>query len=147
MDQAVGEQEQRWSRLMRAAQDGDRPDYRRLLVEVAPFIRALARRRLRDEDAVEDVVQDVLLSLHRVRHSYDPRRPFTPWLAAIASRRTIDALRRRGRIAAREASDPRAYETFADPAANKEAEAGASAARSSISRSVDRIIAPAPTAP
>lgn len=42
-----------------------------------------------------------------------------PWLAAIVSRRAIDAARRRGRIQARETFDPAGYETFADPAANK----------------------------
>ena len=125
MDDRPSEQERSWSALMRAAQDGDSAAYARLLREATPFIRAIARRRFRDPDAVEDVVQDALLSLHRVRHSWDPSRPFTPWLAAIASRRAIDALRRRARLARHETADERAYETFADPQSNKEAEAGA----------------------
>ena len=28
---------------------------------------------------VEDIVQDILLSLHAVRHTYDPTRPFVPY--------------------------------------------------------------------
>jgi RNA polymerase sigma-70 factor (ECF subfamily) len=102
------------------AQDGDGRAYAALLTEVSPFVRALARRRCRDEALLEDVLQDVLLTLHRVRATYDPARPFSAWLAAIAVRRTIDTLRRRGRIGAHETADERAYETFADPAANKE---------------------------
>jgi RNA polymerase sigma-70 factor (ECF subfamily) len=43
-----------------------------------------------------------------------------PWLAAIATRRSIDALRRRGRIGAQEVHNEPAYETFADPRANNE---------------------------
>ncbi len=125
MDDRSSEQERRWSQLMRAAQDGDSAAYARLLREIAPFIRAMARRRFRDDDAVEDVVQDTLLSLHRVRHSWQPSRPFSPWLAAIASRRAIDAVRRKTRLNAHEAHDERAYETFADPGSNKEVEAGA----------------------
>jgi len=125
VDDRPSEQERNWSALMRAAQDGDSAAYARLLREATPFIRAIARRRFRDPDAVEDVVQDALLSLHRVRHSWDPSRPFTPWLAAIASRRAIDALRRRARLARHETADERAYETFADPQSNKEVEAGA----------------------
>jgi len=125
MDETSREQERNWSRLMRAAQDGDGAAYARLLRETSPFIRAIARRRFRDDDRVEDVVQDVLLCLHRVRHSYDPSRPFTPWLAAIASRRCIDALRRKVRVDAYETADDQAYETFADPESNKEVEAGA----------------------
>ncbi len=127
MDDASQAQEKAWSRLMRAAQDGDARTYERLLREIAPFIRALARRRFRDEEAAEDVVQDVLLSLHRVRHSYDPGRPFTPWLAAIAQRRSIDAIRRKVRVSRHETADEAAFETYADPRANKDLEAGEAA--------------------
>ena len=105
---------------MAAAQNGDTEAYRRLLRGIVPFIRAIAARQHRAPDRIEDVVQDVLLTVHRVRHTYDPSRPFDHWLAAIARRRSIDALRRRFRTEAKEVSDPLAYETFADPAANKD---------------------------
>ena len=110
--------ERDWSRLMAAAQGGDRAAYERLLRQILPFVRAIVARQHRAPDRIEDVVQDVLLTVHRVRHTYDPARPFEPWLAAIARRRSIDALRRRGRIDANETADERAYETFADPKAN-----------------------------
>jgi RNA polymerase sigma-70 factor, ECF subfamily len=112
-----------WSALMAAAQRGDRTDYERLLREILPFLRALAARQHRAPDRIEDVVQEVLLTVHRVRHTYDPARPFGPWLAAIARRRSIDVLRRRGRTDATERSDPQAYETFGDPRAKEEMEA------------------------
>ena len=108
-----------WSRLMAAAQAGDRAAYERLLREVLPLVRAIARRWHKSPDRAEDVVQDVLLTLHRVRHTYDPTRPFSHWLATLAKRRAIDALRRRGRSDAVEIFDEHAYETFADPHANK----------------------------
>lgn len=73
---------------------------------------------------MEEIVQDALLTLHRVRHTYEPGRPVKPWLAAIVTRRAIDWSRKRNRVAARETFDPEAYETFADPMANKD-EAGA----------------------
>lgn len=111
--------ERRWSQLMASAQDGDRVAYDRLLREIVPFIEALTGREHRAADRVEECVQDVLLTVHRVRHTYDPSRPFKPWLAAIARRRSIDLLRRRGRRSALEVSDDRAYETFADPHANR----------------------------
>jgi len=72
------------------------------------------------DELAEDAVQEALLTIHRVRHTYTPGRPVKPWLAAIADRRAIDALRRRGRIERQETKDDRAYETFADPRANKE---------------------------
>lgn len=74
----------------------------------------------------EDVVQDSLLTIHRVRHTYEPGRPVEPWLAAIVSRRAVDAMRRRGRQDRREVHDPAALETFADPGA-KSSDAGDSA--------------------
>src|ERR1700739_3811980 len=85
-----------WRRLMAAAQPGDRAAYERLLRDILPFIRAIVARQHRTRDRVEDAVQDVLLTLHRVRHTYDPSRPFTHWLATLAKRRAIDARRRRG---------------------------------------------------
>jgi RNA polymerase sigma-70 factor (ECF subfamily) len=48
--------------------------------------------------------------------------PVRPWLAAIVTRRAIDLMRRRGRVGAREVHDEQAYETFADPAANRSSE-------------------------
>ena len=119
--QGDGTNREDWSQLMAAAQDGDRTAYERLLRNIVPFVRAIASGHHR-ADRIEDVVQDVLLTVHRVRHTYDPARPFEAWLATITRRRSIDALRRRGRIAAIETKDDIAYETFADPGANKDTE-------------------------
>jgi RNA polymerase sigma-70 factor (ECF subfamily) len=89
----------RWQRLMVAAQAGDQRCYAVLLHEAAKFVRVIARRYHADAGAVEDVVQETLLSVHRVRHTYEPGRPVEPWIAAIAKSRAIDALRARKRRA------------------------------------------------
>jgi RNA polymerase sigma-70 factor, ECF subfamily len=123
---------------MARAQDGDRKAYEMLLRQAAPYIRALVRRIHAAPDRAEEVVQDVLLTVHRVRHTYDPSRPLEPWLAAIARRRSIDALRRRRRTDTHEVLDSAAYETFADPAANKHQEKPVTAA------SLDRAVAGLP---
>jgi len=108
--------EAQWGDLLAAAQAGNSDAYRRFLVAVLPFVRSVARRRCWPEDMAEDAVQDALLTLHRVRHTFEPGRPVKPWLAAIVSRRAIDATRRRGR----EAHNELAYETFADSGANED---------------------------
>lgn len=82
---------------MARAQAGDRAAYNQLLKAMVPAIRALVCNKIRDEGLVEDVIQETLLAIHRVRHTYDPQRPILPWVAAIASARAIDALRHRGR--------------------------------------------------
>jgi RNA polymerase sigma-70 factor (ECF subfamily) len=111
----------RWRGWMAAAQGGDQGAYRRLLAEVAPWIRATARAMLRDATEAEDAVQDALLTLHQVRATYDPSRPFKPWLATVARRRILDRMdgvrRRAGRHAPIEAAEHVASETFGtDPA-------------------------------
>lgn len=84
-----------WGIWMAAAQRGESECYRRLLETLLPEIRKFAVRRLRDLAAAEDVVQNVLLSLHRARHTYRPERPFEPWFWAIARNALIDAQRSR----------------------------------------------------
>lgn len=89
-----------WGHLMAAAQDGDAAAYRQLLGEILPFVRALIVRQIGRAD--EDAAQEALLSLHLVRHTYDPARPFKPWLAAIVRHRLLDELRRIKRRSAKE---------------------------------------------
>jgi RNA polymerase sigma-70 factor (ECF subfamily) len=103
---------------MARAQDGDRQAYRTLLQDVTPYLRALASRCFKDPRDIEDAVQDVLLTVHAVRHTYDPGRPFGPWLVAIANRRIIDRLRRQARNRLREVEFSPEHETFLPEAAN-----------------------------
>jgi RNA polymerase sigma-70 factor (ECF subfamily) len=63
-----------------------------------------------------------LLSLHAVRATYDPERPFLPWLLAIARNRMVDSARRYGRRAAHEVQVQNVDVTFSDEATNIAAE-------------------------
>lgn len=81
-----------WESLMAAAQAGDAVAYRALLAELAIWLRRYYVRRLPPAMA-EDAVQDALLAIHEKRHTYDPSRPFGPWLAAVARYKWIDRLR------------------------------------------------------
>ncbi len=112
---------------MVAAQAGDQRAYQAALRSCAPIAARVARRRGVAPDRVDDVVQDVLLTIHRALPTYDPARPFMPWLYAIADRRAIDCLRVRGRQGAREVFDPLAYEM--EPAVFVDADAALDGAR------------------
>jgi RNA polymerase sigma-70 factor (ECF subfamily) len=97
-------QDRRLSSLMRKAQDGDQTAYATLLREVLPILKRVMQARLGFLPASdrEDLVQEVLLSLHAARATYDPARPFMPWLMTIAHNRMVDQARRNGRRAANE---------------------------------------------
>jgi RNA polymerase sigma factor (sigma-70 family) len=107
--------------LMKIAQAGDTEAYTQLLQEVTIRLRRIVRRCrsfLTDED-IEDLVQDILLSLHSVRATYDPRRPFVPWLLAITRNRLADGARRYARTSIREVQTDCLDVTFAREHANK----------------------------
>lgn len=90
--------------LMHAAQDGDASAYASLLQIVTPGLRRFvqSRRRFLQGSDIEDLVQEILLSVHSVRSTYDHRRPFLPWIYAIAHNRLADSGRRQTRRNARE---------------------------------------------
>ena len=60
------------------------------VLELLPHLRGFVRRRLADPEVAEDVVQNILLSLHRARHTYRAERPFGPWLHAVARHAVVD---------------------------------------------------------
>ena len=110
-----------WSALMAAAQTGDRAAYERLLGDCIPHVKRVVRRTGVRPESVDDVVQDVLVTVHRARATYDPTRSFANWLSAIAQRRAIDHLRHRGRQDRREVFDELSYESYPDAGATPEA--------------------------
>jgi len=103
---------------MAAAQSGDRAAYEALLRDCVPFISVIAGRQGVPPDRRDDVVQDVLLTIHRARQTYDPTRSFNAWLRVIAERRAIDLLRQVRRHGARELHAPVAFESYPDHGAD-----------------------------
>ncbi len=90
--------EERLRCLLTEGLAGDAAAYRQFLTELTAHLRAFLRRRLaRLPDEVEDLVQELLVAIHTQRHTYEPERPLTPWVHAIARYKLIDLLRRRAR--------------------------------------------------
>lgn len=121
---------------MAAAQAGDGAAYQALLRECVPVIKSIARRRGVAADRIDDVVQDVLLTIHRARQTYDPSRSFTAWLSVIADRRAIDLLRRIRRQDLREVYAPLAFESHADEAADQTQALARSDATGAVARAL-----------
>jgi RNA polymerase sigma-70 factor (ECF subfamily) len=53
------------------------------------------RRHVADPQEVEDAYQEVFMAIFEARHTYEPGRPFEPWLFAIARNIAVDYSRRR----------------------------------------------------
>jgi RNA polymerase sigma-70 factor, ECF subfamily len=94
-----------WSELMHLAQMGDEKAYRKLLLAIVPIIQRFARCKVSDTSIIDDIVQDTLMNIHTLRHTYDPKRPILPWIATITSARAIDVLRKYNRHWKREIYD------------------------------------------
>jgi RNA polymerase sigma-70 factor, ECF subfamily len=95
----VEEREQRWAEAMRAERRGEAVAYEHMLKEVANTLRrSLAPRLVRvglGAHEAEDLVQEILIGLHGKRHTWDPARPFLPWLHTITRYKLIDFMRHR----------------------------------------------------
>jgi RNA polymerase sigma-70 factor (ECF subfamily) len=118
---------QRLDRQLTAAmarvQDGDRAAYDFVLRQSVPHIRRTARGRGTPPDLIDDVVQDVLVTVHGARSAFDPDRSFLAWLTVITQRRSIDLMRKRWRRGALETHAPLAYDAYPaadDPAGDAE---------------------------
>jgi RNA polymerase sigma-70 factor (ECF subfamily) len=87
-------QNERWTELAALAQEGDSRAFSTLLKDIVPFIRSVLSGTLSNQDWIDDITQDVLISVHKSLHTYSPDRPFRPWMTAIISFRRTDHLRK-----------------------------------------------------
>lgn len=78
---------------MRLSLAGDQRAYAALLQETSRRLRPFLAKRLRLSGEVDDLLQEILISIHKARHTYDGNRPYMPWVYAIAKFRLQDHLR------------------------------------------------------
>jgi RNA polymerase sigma-70 factor, ECF subfamily len=79
--------------LMRRSLNGDKRAYSEILQETSRFLRPFLAKRLSFTNEVDDLLQEILISIHKARHTYDGNRPYRPWVYAIARFRLQDYLR------------------------------------------------------
>ena len=77
--------------------DGDENGFQLLMERYEPRIQGFLRKRLNDEERVEDLTQDTFLRIHRARDSYDPSRKFSTWIHTIANNLLKNEFRNRSR--------------------------------------------------
>ena len=77
------------------ARTGDRDAFGELIQRHQASVRRACRAVTGHEHDADDAAQDAFLSALDRIETYDPRRPFGPWLMRIATNAAIDLLRRR----------------------------------------------------
>ncbi|MFZ2541114.1 MAG: sigma-70 family RNA polymerase sigma factor [Gallionella sp.] len=83
----------KFAALMKQALSGDQQSYTALLQETSHLLRPFLAKRLSFTNEVDDLLQEILISIHKARHTYDGNRPYKPWMYAIARFRLQDYLR------------------------------------------------------
>ena len=79
---------------MKQTQKGNREAYERLLVEISPLILNFVRRRVFNQQLVDDVFQEALLTFHKAKHTYRVELPFGPWFFAVIRNSIWDTLQK-----------------------------------------------------
>ena len=79
--------------LMKQSLAGGQRAYAALLHEISRLLRPFLAKRLSYTNEVDDLLQEILISIHKARHTYDGNRPCKPWVYAIAKFRLQDHLR------------------------------------------------------
>lgn len=98
--------------LMRQSLAGNQRAYAALLQEISRLLRPFLAKRLSFTDEVDDLLQEILISVHKARHTYDGNRPCKPWVYAIARFRLQDHLRAHYSDQLRHADDLSGWEDF-----------------------------------
>ena len=98
--------------LMKQALAGDQRAYADLLQKTSRLLRPFLAKRLSFTNEVDDLLQEILISIHKARHTYDGNRPYQPWVYAIARFRLQDHLRAHYSDQLRHADDLSEMEEF-----------------------------------
>jgi RNA polymerase sigma-70 factor (ECF subfamily) len=95
------ELEQKLRGLFQQSMTGDAVAYESFLVLVSGIVRrnlvVLGGRGLSHEQ-MEELQQEVVLSIHQKKHTYSLERPLLPWIYAVARYRYIDDYRQKKRL-------------------------------------------------
>ena len=89
----MADQNDNLEELMKRSLTGDQRAYTVLLQATSRLLRPFLAKRLNIANEVDDLLQEILISVHKARHTYDGNRPYKPWVYAIAKFRLQDHLR------------------------------------------------------
>ena len=79
---------------MLRVREGDEAAFRRLFERFAAPLVGFVDRFFHNRAVSEEVVQEVFLKVYRARKKYQPKSKFTTWLYTIATRASLNELRK-----------------------------------------------------
>lgn len=79
--------------LMLKTQQGDSVSYRELMLSLSGFLKNYLRRRIFEKNDIEEVIQEILLALHKSKHTYDSEKPFMGWFMSVVEYKITDYIR------------------------------------------------------
>ena len=82
-----------FKKLMIEAQKGNSTAYGELLKGLCLFLKNYLRKRIFDPTDIEEVVQEILMAVHKSMHTYDGQKPFMSWVLAITEYKIVDYIR------------------------------------------------------
>ncbi len=89
----MSENETVFQQLMIKAQLGDSAAYKELLSGVSLFLKNYLRKRIFEKSEIEEVLQEILMAVHKSLHTYDSNKAFMSWLLAITEYKVVDFIR------------------------------------------------------
>lgn len=84
-------------RLMLRAKAGDQTAFNQLVTTYQDRLVGVLTHLLQDQDAAEDLAQEVFFRIYRARHGYEPTAKFSTWMFRIANNLASNLRRDTGR--------------------------------------------------
>lgn len=86
-------EDEKYANKMRQAQQGDNQAYETLLKEITPLIAGFIYNRIGKKSDNDDILQEILIAIHRSSQTYNTQRSFKGWMFAIADHKLKDYFR------------------------------------------------------
>jgi RNA polymerase sigma-70 factor (ECF subfamily) len=80
--------------LMVMYQNGSEEAFKALYERHSSKVFGFLRAKLRSEERVNDVFQDVFVKVHKSKHLYNRSLPFLPWLFTVTKNALVDEVRK-----------------------------------------------------
>lgn len=86
--------QKKFSELLIKAQDGDKSAYSLFLTECSVYLKLKMRKWINRPEVAEELIQEVLIGIHKNLQTFDSSRDPEAWISGIARFKAIDYFRK-----------------------------------------------------